>query len=490
MGANKPNSSNIISITYQLLQESGQPNSVRAQLPSLLVRFQDDQSVIRVMVVGFNEMLPYLRMLKTKADSLGKDIVCNPSSTYDKKIVTEIGIQGTPANTKMLEGIVAQGDGSALSYYGFPITILLSDGSEVTFLKKSAEHGTGDSIIMTRTTDWINYETTSVKVAGIAQTCFALAGGIANGFVHICYQPDSLYTSISFLRISEADLIANFSTANFTLSGSIAVDPTTEAISICNSRLVRRSDGKLMLPFYETNFAAGTPFTVNTLATSIDDGLTWVRGAVIRDSRTAGNLLNFKSLEANIEIIDDTGVVGTTKMFCLMRSIIASDGSGNYYLTARSADGGETWDTLQTNAGADGFIYYLEGTIDGTGGTAGGQNPVSIKKHTDGLVYVGGCVRNLNVGEAPNQFCGYLNYFTASPADLYNNNTAGFSALVKYPYISPANFIGGAIHDYGYSYVYEGNDGELWMTFYDWRADLPAAQRVEAIVRRKITNFY
>lgn len=89
--ANTPTPQNILTITYQLLQEVNDPASVRAQLPILTVQFQDSNSVVRNKIIGFQEMLPYLRYLHVKALSLGKVIVCDPESTFDKKIVFTIG---------------------------------------------------------------------------------------------------------------------------------------------------------------------------------------------------------------------------------------------------------------------------------------------------------------------------------------------------------------------------------------------------------------
>lgn len=85
--ANYPTPSNIVSITYQLKQQIGDPASIRGQLPTLTIQFIDDNSVVRNKVVTFREMLPYLQYLKAKATSLGKVIVCDPEATYDYKIV-------------------------------------------------------------------------------------------------------------------------------------------------------------------------------------------------------------------------------------------------------------------------------------------------------------------------------------------------------------------------------------------------------------------
>jgi hypothetical protein len=86
-----PTPQNIVSITYQLLQQVTDRLSVRGQLPVLTIQFEGNTGITRTKVVGFNEMLPYLRYLKVKADSLGKTIICNPPSTYDKKVVLKIG---------------------------------------------------------------------------------------------------------------------------------------------------------------------------------------------------------------------------------------------------------------------------------------------------------------------------------------------------------------------------------------------------------------
>jgi hypothetical protein len=93
--ANYPTPQNIVSITYQLLQQINDPASVRGQLPALTIQFIDDNSVTRNKVVTFREMLPYLRYLHDKAVSLGQFVVCDPESTFDKKIVLTIG---TPAS--------------------------------------------------------------------------------------------------------------------------------------------------------------------------------------------------------------------------------------------------------------------------------------------------------------------------------------------------------------------------------------------------------
>lgn len=89
--ANYPTPQNIRTITYQLLQQVGDPSSIRGQLPILSIQFVDDNSVVRNKMVSFREMLPYLRYLHDKAVSLGKFLVCDPESTFDKKIVFTIG---------------------------------------------------------------------------------------------------------------------------------------------------------------------------------------------------------------------------------------------------------------------------------------------------------------------------------------------------------------------------------------------------------------
>lgn len=86
----KPTPGNIISITYQLLQEINVPQSIRGQMPVITIQFQDDSSIVRSKVVSFQEMLPYLRYLKTKAVSLGKILSCVPETTFDTKIVVEM----------------------------------------------------------------------------------------------------------------------------------------------------------------------------------------------------------------------------------------------------------------------------------------------------------------------------------------------------------------------------------------------------------------
>lgn len=85
--ANYPTPDNIQSITYQLLQEINDPASIRGQLPVLTIQFIDGNSVVRNKVVGFQEMLPYLKMLKAKATATGNLLYCDPEQFYDKKIV-------------------------------------------------------------------------------------------------------------------------------------------------------------------------------------------------------------------------------------------------------------------------------------------------------------------------------------------------------------------------------------------------------------------
>lgn len=89
---NVPTPQNIVSITYQLLQNSADPTSIRAQLPALTIQFLDPDSVQRNKAVTFQEMLPYLRMLHVKALADGKVLTCFPESTFDKKIVILPGV--------------------------------------------------------------------------------------------------------------------------------------------------------------------------------------------------------------------------------------------------------------------------------------------------------------------------------------------------------------------------------------------------------------
>lgn len=90
--ADSPTPQNIVSITYQLLQDFSDPLSFRGQSPLLSIQFQDAGGIVRQRAVSFQEMLPYLRYLKAKAVSLGFDLICTPASTYDKKIVISYGV--------------------------------------------------------------------------------------------------------------------------------------------------------------------------------------------------------------------------------------------------------------------------------------------------------------------------------------------------------------------------------------------------------------
>lgn len=93
-----PTSDNIVSITYQL-RSSITTTGQRAQLPILSIQFQDGGFPVRTKIVGFQEMLTYLHMLKAKADSLGKFVVCDPPSTYDNSIILYIGVPAPPASS-------------------------------------------------------------------------------------------------------------------------------------------------------------------------------------------------------------------------------------------------------------------------------------------------------------------------------------------------------------------------------------------------------
>lgn len=87
-----PTVQNIESITYQLLQESNDSTSIRGQMPVITIQFQDENSIVRTRVVGFTEMLPYIKMLHEKAIGLGEVLICDPESTFDKKIVITHGL--------------------------------------------------------------------------------------------------------------------------------------------------------------------------------------------------------------------------------------------------------------------------------------------------------------------------------------------------------------------------------------------------------------
>ena len=87
---NIPTPDNIVSITYQLLQEVNDPASIKGQMPILSIQFIEN-SVTRNKMVSFLELRPYLKYLNDRATALGKSIVCYPPTTYDKKVVLEIG---------------------------------------------------------------------------------------------------------------------------------------------------------------------------------------------------------------------------------------------------------------------------------------------------------------------------------------------------------------------------------------------------------------
>lgn len=98
-----PTPDNILSITYQLMQDITDPLLVRGQMPCLSIQFEDTGGIVRTKMVSFGEMLPYLQMLKKRSDELGLVLLSNPESTFDKKVSITYGESpyepGLPADT-------------------------------------------------------------------------------------------------------------------------------------------------------------------------------------------------------------------------------------------------------------------------------------------------------------------------------------------------------------------------------------------------------
>lgn len=82
----QPDNTNITSIDYQLEIEPGVYNSIQAGLPVIRINYEDSDGNNRVKGVLFEEMTPYLKYLKERADSLGKVLLSKPDDTYPEKI--------------------------------------------------------------------------------------------------------------------------------------------------------------------------------------------------------------------------------------------------------------------------------------------------------------------------------------------------------------------------------------------------------------------
>jgi hypothetical protein len=373
---------------------------------------------------------------------------------------------GGAVNTKMLEGIVAD-DFVTNPYNGFPITFLGADGYEYTIFKKSATHADGQKMYITRTKDWINYESRAVTVGGVDTTCFALAGGKVGDYVHLLVNLLDDYAELTCMRILLTDIYNSFNTFNAVITDTIANE--LGQISVWNTKPAQRSsDNRIFIPFYDND--SPMTRTKNKLAYTDDNGLTWNIGATMRDSAEAGPVTGIMSLEPSIVITHDTGVTATTKMVCLSR-IFVPPASGDFFVHSKSSDGGATWTVDQIN-----FVYDFG---NGTGA------PVTMRNLAGVMYVIAGCRTSVPGGS----YVGNVQYFTASPDDLYNNNGAGFSDVIKYPYVANANFQGGSIVDFGYPYDYLNEDGdEIWITFYDWyQAKVgDVGVRGVVVVRRKV----
>lgn len=243
---NTPTPQNIISITYQLLQEVGVPTSIRGQMPVITIQFQNGTEPVRNKVVNFFEMLPYLKMLKVRAVALGKQLSSNPELTFDKKIVINYGDPATGT------GIPVQ-----LSLGGDPCAEIPS----VVFINHAAPFVIGDILYLDNATSLpvTGFDLVADCNSGIIYGLNSATGEVLAATGATCTVPPPVTTPSNItMQLDGVDFDASFNlSANVNCTtDNIATVNATNLPFVCNFELPNRGFGSFIedynLPFTPT----------------------------------------------------------------------------------------------------------------------------------------------------------------------------------------------------------------------------------------------
>lgn len=354
---------------------------------------------------------------------------------------------GGPYNATTVEGVVYQNTGDAQGYNGFPYPLNnVSDGSLITFWKKSSDHAGAGAVALSRSIDGgVTWSApVSVKVGGSvisADTLTAYKMRTSN-YVILAWQTFAVTPDITyFARILESDLIANIAAPNFTACGSVTYGYANHK-GYHFDNPIELPSGKMRLAYYSFPDTGYTGTKAGWVDSS-DNGATWALGNDIV-VKTGGAFPN-GNISESCPVITHMGVTdATTKVV-----VISRNEEYGYFTHSASSDGGNTF-TIDTTWN----FGYEFGSISSI--------PVSSILHGSSVYVVAG-TREVSGGVDAFK----LKWLIISPDDLFaNTHPLGVTANV-HTYTPNASTYNMDVIHWGYPIVFHDWAGELWCHVYD-----------------------
>lgn len=355
---------------------------------------------------------------------------------------------GGPYNEPTIEGVVYTSPLDVAGYNGFPYPLSnVSDGSLITFWKKSGDHAGAGLIKIARSIDGgANWVTGTVKVDGVDQTndTLTLYKMRTSDYIIMAYQTFAVTPNVVyFARILESDLLANPTAPDFTSCGSVTFSHANhKGYNFDNP--IELPSGKLRMCYYTFPDGGYTGGRIGWID-SEDNGATWAEGPIIV-SKSGGAFPNGLVSES-CPVITHMGTLDSnTKVVVLSRNE-----EYGYWTHSASADGGETWTTDTTWN----FGYEFDGAISSI--------PVSSMLH-NGMVY---CV--IGSRDAPGAVNDFkLQWLIIDPDDLFaNTHPLGVTAN-EHAYVPNSSTYNVDVIHWGYPILFKDWAGELWCQVYDY----------------------
>lgn len=363
--------------------------------------------------------------------------------------VSPVEAPGGPTYTApTIEGLVYVSPTDTNGYNGFPYPLSnVSDGSLVTFWKKSGNHVAAGEVACARSIDGgATWTKGAVKVGGtfISADTLTAYKMKASNYVILAWQTFAITPNVTyFARILESDLLANITAPNFTACGSVTYNqPNHKGYHFDNP--IELPSGKLRLAYY-TLPDAGYAGSKAGWVDSTDNGATWALGNDIV-VQSGGGFPN-GVISESCPVITEVGATDdTTKVVILCRNE-----DYGYWTHVKSADGGNTCIKDTTwNFGYEFDSYQL---------------PFSSKLHSDGFVYVVAGTRN-----APGGADNFkLQWLKLTPSALYNNTHPLGVSPVASSYVPNSSTYNVDVIHWGYPVLFHDWQGELWCHVYDYK---------------------
>lgn len=353
---------------------------------------------------------------------------------------------GGPYNEPTVEGVVYQNTAETQGYNGFPYPLSnVSDGSIISFWKKSGDHAGAGQVKLGRSIDgglsWA-YGVAKVDGTEISNDTLTVYKMRSSNYVIMAWQTFAVTPNVVyFARILESDLIANITSPNFTSCGSVTFTHANhKGYNFDNP--IELPSGKMRMCYYtfpDSGFTGGKIGWID----STNNGASWSLGNDIVN-KTGGSFPNGLVSESCPVITHMGASDATTKVVVLSRNE-----EYGYWTHSASSDGGDTFTTDTTwNFG------YEFGTVSSI--------PVSSILHNN-LVFVVAGTREVSGGVDNFK----LKWLAIDPDDLFaNTHPLGVTAFV-HSYTPNASTYNMDVIHWGYPIVFHDWAGILWCHVYD-----------------------